>query len=299
VATPPRLIVPGATYLITRRCSERRFFLRPDDEVNPIVQYVVAVAAARYGVAIHACSALSNHLHLVVTDRQGRLPDFTQYIGSQIARAVNSVIGHWEAFWDSDGVSQVILETPDAILEKMTYVLSNPVSAGLVRRSADWPGVWSAPELIGAAAVTVKRPTAYFNPDGYMPEALELELSRPPGFEDDEQFVETLIARLRDAEDAAAAALGSEGRSFLGRRRVLAQNPFARPRQTEPRRQLKPRVACRNKWKRIEALQRLAAFVDAYRAALAAWRAGDRSALFPAGTWLMRVQHGAACCATG
>jgi hypothetical protein len=30
----PRAIVPGRRYMITRRCSERRFFMRPDRETN-------------------------------------------------------------------------------------------------------------------------------------------------------------------------------------------------------------------------------------------------------------------------
>jgi REP element-mobilizing transposase RayT len=32
--TLPRQVVPGYDYLITRRCSERRFFLRPDDDTT-------------------------------------------------------------------------------------------------------------------------------------------------------------------------------------------------------------------------------------------------------------------------
>ena len=32
--TLPRQVVPGRDYMITRRCSERRFFLRPDDDTN-------------------------------------------------------------------------------------------------------------------------------------------------------------------------------------------------------------------------------------------------------------------------
>jgi hypothetical protein len=54
-------------------------------------------------------------------------------------------------------------------------------------------------------------------------------------------------------------------------------------------------VACRAKWKRIEALQRLAEFGRAYREALAAWRGGVRDVVFPEGTWLMRVLHAVPC----
>jgi putative transposase len=78
---------------------------------------------------------------------------------------------------------------------------------------------------------------------------------------------------------------------------VLAQRPTARPRSDEPRRGLNPRVACRDKWKRIEALARLGEFVSAYRRAWRAWRAGVVGVLFPAGTYLVRVTHGVDCVA--
>jgi len=48
--TAPRQVLPGTTSLITRRCSERRFFLRPTAVTNEIFLYVLAVAAKRYNV---------------------------------------------------------------------------------------------------------------------------------------------------------------------------------------------------------------------------------------------------------
>jgi REP-associated tyrosine transposase len=135
----------------------------------------------------------------------------------------------------------------------------------------------------------------FFRKLGVMPVSASLRLRRPPGFETDAAFAERLSKELRDAEDRAAAELGREGRSFLGVARVLAQKPYARPAPGEPRRGLNPRVACRARWKRIEALQRLKEFGVAYKKALDAWRAGRRDALFPPGTWLMRVQHAAIC----
>jgi hypothetical protein len=84
-------------------------------------------------------------------------------------------------------------------------------------------------------------------------------------------------------------------RQFFGVHRVLAQSPFGRPAAREPRRGLNPRVAARNKWRRIETLQRLKAFVANYREALRRYVDGDRSVLFPAGTYWMRVRLGALC----
>ncbi len=58
--TAPRQIVPGATYLVTRRCASRQFFLRPSKVVNQVFLYLLAVAAQRYGVEAHAFCVLSN-----------------------------------------------------------------------------------------------------------------------------------------------------------------------------------------------------------------------------------------------
>jgi REP-associated tyrosine transposase len=294
--TAPRQLLKGTSYLVTRRCSERRLFLRPSKKTDAIFLYLLAVAANRYGIRVHAFCVLSTHFHLIVTDPDARLPEFHRYLDGLVARAMNCALGRWERFWGPDSYSAVRLETDDAVLEKMVYVLANPAAAGLVRRGTEWPGLWSDPDLIGGAPIVVERPAEFFRKLGRMPASASLQLERPPGFEGNPAFAERLCGELRAAEDRAAAELEAEGRSFLGAARVLAQKPHARPAPGEPRRGLNPKVACRSKWKRIEALQRLEEFGLAYRAALASWRAGVRDALFPAGTWLMRVQHRAACC---
>src|SRR5262249_39081949 len=72
----PRHILPGATYLITRRILRRHFLLRPDSAINQILLYVLAVSADLYGIQVHAFCAMSTHYHLVATDVQGVLPHF-------------------------------------------------------------------------------------------------------------------------------------------------------------------------------------------------------------------------------
>lgn len=296
--TAPRQVLPGSTYLITRRCSERRLFLRPSRDTNTLFGYILAVAAFRYGVLVHAFCVLSNHFHLVVTDPDARLPEFQRYLDGLVARAMNASLGRWESFWDPDSYSAVRLETAEAVLEKIVYVLANPVLSGLVRRATEWPGLWSDPARIGSGSCTFERPKGFFREAGSMPASASFELRRPPGFESEASFAEDVAARLRAVEERAAIDRAREGLGFLGVSLVLAQRPGASPRSGEPRRTLSPRVASPNKWKRIEALVRVRDFVLAYREALASWKAGWRDVVFPAGTWLMRVQHGAPCAAS-
>ena len=297
--TAPRQVLEGSTFLVTRRCSERRFFLRPSSVVNGIFRYVLALAARRYGVLLHACCVMSNHFHLVVTDPRGRLPEFQQYLDGLLARALNVVLGRREAFWTRDSYSAVRLETRASVVEKCAYVLANPVAAGLVRRGRSWPGVWTDPRSVGGEPQLVERPAGFFRKNGPTKAAVWLKLECPPGFASVEEFVGELEGSVREAEERARVEVEREGRTFQGAAHVLAQSPGASPGGSEPFGALKPNVACRDKWKRIEALLRLASFRAAYREALEAWRAGVRDVVFPAGTWLMRVHHAVQCAQAG
>jgi REP element-mobilizing transposase RayT len=289
-------VLPGTTYLVTRRCSERRFFLRPSDIVNEIFLYVLAVAARRYGVLVHAFCVLSNHAHLVITDVEGRLPAFMQYLDSLVARAVNASLGRFEGFWATDAsYSAVEPIAQDDVIAKIAYVLANPVAAGLVRRGSEWPGLWTAPDQMGGAKLIARRPKDFFNPQGYMPSETELELTLPPGFASADGFRALVAHELRALEDTHQRAVAAEGRGFLGAARVRAQNPFSRPAPGERRFGLKPRLAARDKWRRVEALQRLKSFLRSYREAWLARRDGVADVLFPAGTYLLRLMHGVQC----
>jgi len=290
--TAPRQILPGRTYLITRRCLARHFFLRPSPLVNQVVAYVLALAAQRYGVQIHAYCVLSNHFHLVLTDPKAHLPAFQQFLAAFIARALNAHLGRWEFFWAAGTYSAVALGSPEDVIAKGAYTLANPVAGGLVPAGHLWPGLWSAPDTIGTT-IRVKRPDHFFDEEGDLPEYVDLELKVPAGFRSTEDFRDQLQAELSRQEQAARDVVGT----FLGEARVRTQSPFARPRPGEPRRQLSPRVAARDKWRRIELLQQLKRFLSDYSEALRVWREGKVDPVFPHGTYLMRVAHGVACAA--
>jgi len=72
---------------------------------------------------------------------------------------------------------------------------------------------------------------------------------------------------------------------------VLQQPWRGRPTSFEARRNLRPRVAARSKWARIEALLRNRAFLVNYAAARAGWHEGG-TVMFPMGTyWLRRFAN--------
>ncbi len=97
----PRPVLPGSVYLVTRRCLERRLFLRPDKRLVELLSYLLAVGCERYGIELIQVTVMSNHWHAILHDRYGLLPAFLQWLHAMIAKAVNAKRGRWDRFWDS------------------------------------------------------------------------------------------------------------------------------------------------------------------------------------------------------
>lgn len=290
---------PDRIRFVSRRCSERRFFLRPDPKTNEAFIYCLAEAANRFGIRVMHVTAMSNHYHVVYYDPFGRTPKFIEHFHKMLAKVMNCRWGRREAMWASEQTSVIDLVDGADVLDKAIYTEANAVAAHLVARATEWPGVSSLPYHLNGTTMKAKRPTWFFDKNGKMPEEVELVLYRPPGFEGmpQKEWAALLREKIAEEERKAAAQRSAKGGRVLGRKAVRRQSPFASPLSHEPhgRRRMKPRVAAKNKWRRIEALRRLRAFVEQYREAYRAWRSGDREVLFPDGTYLMRVRHAVRC----
>jgi REP element-mobilizing transposase RayT len=287
--------------MITRRCTQRQFLMRPDRETNNAFLYCLSEAAARFRIQVLFTAAMSNHHHTGIYDPQGNYPAFLEHFHKLFAKCQNTARGRWESFWSSEQTSVVRLVDPSDVLDKMTYALTNPVKDGLVEKAHHWPGVSSIGCVLHGTSLFASRPKHFFREEGPMPESVTLPLSRPPGFEQlsAPQFAALVLDRVRQVEDASAVERQRTGRRVLGRKGVLAQRWSDRPNTREPRRELDPRVAARSKWRRIEALLRNRDFRDAYKRARDHFINGVRDVLFPPGTyWLGRFARARCICDT-
>lgn len=278
--------------MFTRRCSERRFFLRPDAVTNNAFWYCLGWAAQIHGIVLHAAVAMSNHVHVVATDPRGVYPNFLRDFHGLLARVVNAHRGRWEHFWDANQASAVLLADEDAQVDKLAYVLANPV--GLVRVATDWPGATAIHSLLAGTAMVIKRPEHFFREEkngGGMPESVTVTFQPVPALADHshEEYVRVVRSEVARIEDEDAEQRRASGKSVLGPRRVEAQSWGDRPDDLEPRGQLNPNVACRDKWLRTERLAANRTFQDFYRAAFDEFRKG-MATIFPFGTWLMRFR---------
>ena len=295
----PRRIVPGETYLITRRCYQRTFRLRPSPETNRIFLYCLAFAAQRTGVVLHATCVMSNHHHLVVTDVQGVLPDFLREFHRLTAKAMNASQGRWESLWAAEPCNVVRLVTDEDIEDKIAYVVANPIAAGLVKQPEQWPGVLAW----GERSQQVTRPRSYFREEGTCPDALLLSVQRPRSItgraielrEWKERVAKAIALKVAEAHRKVSEA----GREFLGRAGVLATSFVQRAQTYEARFGVIPTFAAKARSVREELGRVEAYFRKRYRMAFEQWREGARDVLFPVGTWWMTVVHGAAVARAG
>ena len=284
----PRRVVPGTTYLVTRRCYQRTFRLRPSPETTHILAYCLGLAADKTGILLHAVCFMSNHHHMVVTDPLGSLPDFLREVHRLTAKAMNAAQGQWENLWSAEPCSAVQLADDEDIIDKIAYVAANPVAAGLVARPEDWPGlsIWNEGTMVAT------KPQAYFRERGDCPDAVSLRVVPPPWkhARDPRARIQAAIAyKVVQAHRKVRAS----GRGFLGQAAVLTGSFIKRAVSFEPKRVVIPTVAAKNPKARKALLAIQTAFRSAYRRALDAWKSGVRDVVFPPGTWWMRVHHGA------
>jgi len=276
--------------MITRRCTQRQFLMRPDDNTNQAFEYCLAVAAEKCGIHLLFTVAMSNHHHTGIFDPEGRYPEFLEHFHKLFAKCQNALLGRWENFWSSEQTSVVVLATDYDVVDKLIYAVTNPVKDDLVERAGDWPGTTSYGANRTGKERLIKRPKHFFRDGGLMPDAVTLRFHRPKTFAllRREEWIALLERKVRTVEFRAASRRRLAGKRCLGPRAVCAQRWNGRPMAPAPRRAMSPRVAAKSRWHRTEALQRNHRFLRAYRSARALLVSGYNYALFPEGTYWLR-----------
>ena len=292
--TQPRRVVPGMIQLVTRRVTRRAHLLRPDPRLVQLCQYLLGVYCERYGILLHAVVFMSNHMHLIVTDSWGCIPDFLRDFHRTLALGVK-VLRHWDGnLWDSQPTSRVQLCTPQAVIEKLAYIMANPVNAGLVHRAEDWPGFTTLPHQLGAKSWTALRPDFFFDPENPLwPKTTTLRLTPPRTPWDIEEVRHRVAQELEHVQSQAHRKLCAKGCRVFGRAAVLKSSPYEQSKTPELRGDRNPSIAVGRGQQEafLQACSSLRTFRLAYQQALQQWRDGYRNVLFPAATWLMRWLH--------
>jgi len=293
---PPRQIIPGRTWFVTRRTTRRHFLLRPDRDgtSQQIYWYTTAVLAKKFGIQLHAVQVMSTHIHEVLTDPLGNLPRFVQERNRALANALKCHRDWPEEVFQRASANYIELHGAKAILEKIAYTLANCVEAGLVRTPEAWPGVTVTSVQIGAHTVSSKRPAMYFDPNNPVwPTTASIDIQMPaPLTQTYGSGAAGALARaVREAVTRAQSSV-QQARGFarsIGR--LMRISPYERASSHEAHRKKTPFFSTGGDAERARLLRaERRAFLDAYRRALEAWGSRIPHPPFPPGTWRWRKE---------
>jgi hypothetical protein len=283
----PRQVLREQFYLITRRCTQRQFLLRPDEETNNAFLYCLAVAASKFNIVVLYTLAESNHHHTVIFDRDGVVSAFIEHFHKLVARSQNALRGRWENFWTAEEPCVTRLLDRDAVIDKLIYTASNPVKDRLVERAHQWPGANAYGAFMAQRSISATRPRHFFRNPGPMPKRVRLQFAIPPELGSAAEVIQEVRAGVAAVERQVLLERRATGRGILGRRRALEQSWKDSPSSREPRRERRPRFAG-TVAVRVPALLSYRAFLAAYRRARLLWLRG-LNVSFPVGTyWLSR-----------
>jgi hypothetical protein len=237
---------------------------------------------------------MSNHLHLLVRDTQGELAGWASYLLGNLARSVNAIRERCGVVFERRYSAEPVLDDA-AVIDRLVYLVTNPIHAGLCNQSRDWPGLllWTRvgkPELREVSWVGRKayrsaryrarqRGQAAPSPEGFRVRGTLVIHPLPTeigsGAEGRCEIAEAIAAREREL----AADRRRSGRPAMTRREVLAQDWQAAPRR--PKRS--PRPACHTTERSLRKafIEGFRDFVGAFREASAQSRLGIRNATFP------------------
>lgn len=289
---PLRRHEPGTYYLVTTRCHQARFFLRPDPGLNQaVLQWISRAQHALPDVHLLAVCAMSNHLHLLVHDTSGRLAAWASYFLGNLARAVNHVRERRGVVFERRYSAEPILDN-DALSDRLLYVLANPVQAGLCNQVKGWPGVllWAQthsttpqtrevtwldrPALRRAQANARRSATADPHPAQFRASGTITLHPLPAG-----PHGAALERAISDRERACAQQRAHHSQRVVSRAQLLRQDWRDAPKR--PKRSPRPLVHTADRALRTAFLTAYRLFVDAFRTASERWRRGDSQVRFP------------------
>lgn len=282
---------------VTDRCFQSRFLLRPSPRLNAIVIGALARASHRYGVGVVDYRVLSNHFHLLlVCHEPWRLAAFMRDFKSKLAKEIQRLHDWSGPVFPHRYHSVPISDEPEAQQERLRYLLGQGVKEGLVTSPRRWPGAHGTTSLLTgkpARGIWIDRAAQFRalkrkhgKEAGELDFTTEeaLELAPLPCWADLEaaERQDEVRTMVRDVEEAAEDRARRTGRSVLGRREILRRDPHGSP--AIETRSPAPRFHAASKRVRRQLLRAYYAFLDAYRTAAEALRAGRfDQAHFPPG----------------
>lgn len=273
---PLRFIPEHSLVEITTRTIQGRLLLKPSPELTDLILGIIGKAQDTYEMTVHAFVVVSTHAHLLLSPSSAQqLARFMQFLNANMAKEVARLHDWPERVW-SRRYRAICIVDDKAAHARMRYQLAHGAKEGLVHGAGSWPGpnciaalthgdllrgTWfdrSAEYRVRAAGKDVK--------PGEFATTYDVKLAPLPCLRDLNENQRQAHYRhvVHEIDVAAEAANKDMGRTPMGVRAILEQDPHHRPKT--PDRSPAPLVHAHDDQKRDEHLTAYRVFVINFRA---------------------------------
>ena len=150
----PHMERPGETYYVS--FSTRREFILPEEARTQIFEHCLFESGRK--VHMHAFVVMPDHVHTLFTpllDGQGdpySLAEIMNSIKGASSHRVNKLLSRKGALWEPESFDRIVRSDGDFEF-RLTYIVQNPIAAGLARGPNDHPWAWRETTQPRAAAL--------------------------------------------------------------------------------------------------------------------------------------------------
>ena len=310
----PKVFFHGGIYLITTSVEED-FMFPPNPLVNELIRKCMAQAQALHSITICHHTLMTTHCHMLarIIDPQDAA-DFMERFKTESAHAINRLLGRKKRTVWCEGYDSPLLDHFDTIKKKIAYIYENPCKDGLVSSADLHPGVstWRDFKNLTPRSSSKKRYETRYIPRDAFQKLPDRELreadyerfrrklihGRKKNFfevdmndwmnrfgitdpEEQHEVNQSIIADVREREAKHCAIREEEGKSFLGRKKVVETRVGA---QYQPEREgCKMLTHCEDKEFRVETIGWMKRLIAKGREVQELWRQGDFSVPYPLG----------------
>ena len=136
-----RLTLSGYPHHVIQRGNNRQAIFKTVADYQHLLE-LMSEYAKKFYVDVHSYVLMTNHFHLLATPQTDTgLPQMMQAVGRSYVRYFNDLYGRSGTLWEGRYRSTLI-QTDRYLLACMVYIDRNPVRAGLVFETSDYP--WSS-----------------------------------------------------------------------------------------------------------------------------------------------------------
>ncbi len=291
----------GVGSFATRRCRNSQLVYANNKPLQERTLGALGKYLEKYGTEIYAFCLFGSHDHSLLNFAPGTKSAFFRDFGARTAEAIKKFVPSFGggSVFERRTSEQAVPPEANGHLESVMYTVLQPITDGLCKNLSDYPGFNSSHYLVTGKPLEVEffngsayRKARYnkgrkVDPSKYI-ERYTIKFARIPGYEEmpQKEYAAFLCGEFEKRRTAIIEAYDKEGYKWPhpnSLKRTKCTDCAKNPKKSEPG-SGRPLVICKCPVRRREFLNWYFDKAIKFKEASKSYLAGNRNAVFPAGT---------------